>query len=94
MKSPAKAALATAVLVCALLPASAQWTQQTLALQPGWNAVCLEIDPVPNGCDAVFEGVPVEGVWAWNRKFSPVQFVQNPDEMLAGRPEMTRPSRL
>lgn len=77
-------------LVCMLSgvwPAFAQWTNQTIVLRPGWNSVFLEIQPEPRECDALFAGVPVESVWAWNRRFSPVQFIQDPGELIPGQPD-------
>ena len=68
-------------------PLFAQWTHQTVVLRPGWNSVFLEIQPEPRECDALFAGVPVESVWAWNRRFSPVQFIQDPDALIPGQPD-------
>src|SRR5690349_2757716 len=56
-------------------PAMAAWNTQAVTLQPGWNAVFLEVQPEPDAVDQVFEGLPVRSVWMWNRRFSPVQFV-------------------
>ena len=58
--------------------ARAQWTTQTITLQPGWNSVALQLQPEPADCATVFAGQPVESVWGWNRRFSTVQFIQNP----------------
>lgn len=72
-----------------LLPLSlfAQWTTQTITLQPGWNAVFLEIQPTPKDCDTLFAGIPVESVWSWNRQFSTVQYIQDPTSLLPGQPD-------
>jgi len=70
-----------------LAPAFAQWTNQTIVLRPGWNAIFLELQPEPRECDALFEGVPVESVWAWNRRFTPVQFIQDPADLIPGQPD-------
>jgi len=67
--------------------AFAQWVPQTITLQPGWNAVFLEVHPEPNNCDVMFSGLPVESVWAWNRAFRPQQFVRDPGELGAAPPE-------
>jgi hypothetical protein len=69
------------------VPAQAQWTTQTLALQPGWNAVFLEVQPEPRQCDQLFAGTPVLSAWAWNRRFSPVQFIQDPTSLVPGDPD-------
>ena len=66
--------------------ALAQWTNQTITLRPGWNAVFLEVQPAPGDCDAVFAGLPVESVWGWNRRFSSVQYVQDPNSLIPGQP--------
>jgi hypothetical protein len=75
-----KAIFLTFVLLGAL-PVCAQWTNQTIVLRPGWNSGFLEIQPEPRECDALFAGVPVESVWAWNRRFSSVQFIQDPEQL-------------
>ena len=65
----------------------AQYKTQTLKLHSGWNAVFFEIQPDSADCDTIFSDVPVESVWAWNRKFNSIQFVQNPDTMFPEQPE-------
>src|SRR5580765_2794861 len=65
----------------------AQWTTQTITLNPGWNAVFLEVQPANDDCDVVFQGVPVESVWAWNRRFSSVQFIQDASKLVPGQPD-------
>src|SRR4051794_28627858 len=69
------------------LSASAQWVTQTITLRPGWNAIYLEVEPEPSGCAAVFTNIPIESVWGWNRSFSPVQFIQDADQLLAPQPD-------
>ena len=59
----------------------AQWTTQTVALRAGWNAVYLEVQPKPEECDAQFSGLPVERVFSWNKRFSPAQFIQDPNSL-------------
>jgi hypothetical protein len=78
--------LLMSVLAC-VLPASAQWTNQTVVLRPGWNAVFLELQPEPRECDVLFAGMPVESVWAWNRRFTPIQFIQDPSKLIPGQPD-------
>lgn len=65
----------------------AQWVTQTIVLQPGWNAVWLEVQPEPRECDEVFAGLPVESVWAWNRRFNTVQFLQDANKLIPGQPD-------
>lgn len=69
------------------LNAHAQWTTQTISLHGGWNAVFLEVQPEPSDCDAAFAGLPVESVWAYNRRHSPVQFIQDPTALVPGNPD-------
>lgn len=52
-----------------------QWTTQTLTLQPGWNAVYLEVDPLPRECSTIFNGIDIESVWATTAQFE----LDNPD---------------
>ena len=68
-------------------PALAQWTQQSIRLQPGWNAVFFEVQPEARDCDTVFQGIAVESVWAWNRRFTSAQFIQDPNTLLPEQPE-------
>lgn len=65
----------------------AQWTTQSILLQPGWNAVWLEVQPEPRDTDSVFAGLPVESVWCWNRRFTTVQFLQDANNLLPGQPD-------
>ena len=67
-------------------PVSAQWMTQTVSLRPGWNAVYVEVQPEPAAFDAVFGGSPVESVWVWNKRFSPVEFELDPETPLAPSP--------
>jgi hypothetical protein len=53
---------------------------QTFVLQPGWNAIYLEVKPTNTAVSAVFDGVPVESVWTFSQRLSAVDFIQNPDE--------------
>lgn len=56
---------------------------QVLQLQPGWNAIFLEVQPEPADVDSVFGGLPVASVWTWNPNFGAVDFIQNPDDGLS-----------
>lgn len=57
----------------------AQALTQTFALQPGWNAVWLEVDPPDRAPAAVFAGLPLASVWTWSERVSATDFIQNPD---------------
>jgi hypothetical protein len=54
---------------------------QNFDLKPGWNAIYLEVQPVPNTPQSVFSGVPVESVWTWSERSSSVQFLLDPSEL-------------
>jgi hypothetical protein len=82
-----KAFIPLLLLLLGVTTALAQWTNQTILLRPGWNAVFLELQPEPRECDALFASLPVESVWGWNRRFSPVQFIQDPAELIPGQPD-------
>jgi hypothetical protein len=79
--------------VCAMVAglwaaaASAQWATQTLSLRAGWTAIFLEVQPSPADCDTVFSGLPIESVWAWNSRFSTVQYISDPNSLLPGQPD-------
>ncbi len=63
------------------LPALAQWQQQSIRLNPGWNAVFLEVQPEPAHAEFVFGNLPVETVWMWNRPTASVQYVEDPKNL-------------
>lgn len=79
--------LLSLLLFFTVMPAFAQWTTQTIHLKPGWNAVFLEVQPQPNDCDTLFFDIPVESVWMWNQRFSTVQYIQDPNEIVPKPPE-------
>ncbi len=67
--------------------AQAEWTTQEIVLQPGWNAVFLLVQPSENRCEQVFAAVPVKSVWSWVKRFTSVQFVQDPEDLLPEMPD-------
>lgn len=67
--------------------ARAQWTTQSMTLNPGWNAAYLQVQPANDDCDVLFAGIPVESVWSWNRRFSTVQFIQDAAQLVPGQPD-------
>jgi hypothetical protein len=69
------------------LPAGAQWASQSITLNPGWNAVFLEVQPEPDDTAVVFDGLPVESVWSWNKQFRTVQYIQDPGTLIPEQPE-------
>lgn len=68
-------------------PVQAQWVTQTVSLRVGWNAVFLEVEPYPPQCDQQFAGLPINSVWTYDSRFSPVEFVQDPGELSPDLPE-------
>lgn len=58
----------------------AQNFTQTITLQPGWNAVWLEVQPEDNSTDAVFSNLPVASLWTRLERLSSVDFIQNVSE--------------
>lgn len=67
--------------VCCLFLAGrvrAQQLTQTVVVQPGWNAVWLEVDPTNRAPAAVFAGLPLLSVWTWSERVSATDFIQNP----------------
>ena len=65
----------------------AQWRTQTIQLQPGWNAVHLEVQPEPRIIDEVFAGLPVDSVWKWDRRFTSIQYTVDPSTLLEESPD-------
>lgn len=54
---------------------------QTISLNPGWNAIYLEVQPLSNSPAVVFKDIPKgSSVWAWTGKDDSVQFIQDPSE--------------
>ncbi len=61
---------------------------QTFSLNPGWNAVYLEVQPQSNSPAVVFRDLPTgSSVWAWQGKDDSVQFIQDPGEPLVNNPK-------
>jgi hypothetical protein len=56
----------------------AQQLTQTVALNPGWNAVWLEVDPSNRAPEVVFAGLPLLSAWTWSERVSATDFIQNP----------------
>lgn len=80
------------ILICGVVllfsvNAHAQWTTQSIPLQPGWNSVFVQVEPVDRNLETVLHGLPVKSVWAWNDRTNPVQFVTDPEDLLPEDPE-------
>jgi len=63
-----------------------QWRIQDVSLDPGWNAVQLEISPEPSECEKIFDGLQVESVWKWNKRFTTTEFDVDPGTLLPDDP--------
>jgi len=61
--------------------------EQVIRLQPGWNAVYLDVQPEMADADRVFAGIPVQSAWVWDRPGQGVQFVDDPNKLAPGKPE-------
>lgn len=66
---------------------AAQMLTQTFTLQPGWNAIYLEVDPSDRTPSAVFTNLPILSVWTWKTRLSATDFIQNPSEPAFNRDE-------
>ena len=62
--------------------AHAQWTSQQINLNPGWNAIYLEVHPEPADTDQVFAGLPIDSIWEWRRIQEPAQFVNDANQLI------------
>ena len=55
---------------------------QTLTLEPGWNAIHVEIEPQDNRMATVFADSPVASVWRWLPTAAEARFVEDPADGL------------
>jgi len=85
-KPKAAGALFVLALIWASLGASEE-SFQRVDLAPGWNAVFFEVQPLDTSCASVFSGVPVKSVWAWNKRFRAMQYIQDPTQLLVEDPD-------
>lgn len=83
----------TLFLVLLLFAQSMSWAAavptvtQSINLNPGWNAVYLEVAPLSNSPAVVFKDLPGgSSVWAWTGKDDSVQFIQDPGEARVSSP--------
>ena len=58
--------------------------EQAVSLQPGWNAIYLELDPTESDAAAVFAGLPVDVVATFSAPTRGAQFVRDPSASLLG----------
>ena len=69
-------------LLIALPSARPQSITQSITLQPGWNAIWLEVQPENKATSAVFSNLPVASVWTRAERLSAVDFIQDPSEQV------------
>lgn len=69
-------------LLAAMPAAYATDLEQVINLEPGWNAVYVEIEPNTRDLDALFAGIPVASVWRWLPTEGDSQFIRDPAEGL------------
>ena len=65
-------------LVVGAVSAQAQWVSQNFALQAGWNAIYLHVQPEPRALDVAFTNLPVDMVYKWQRPEAAIQFDVDP----------------
>lgn len=82
-RCPGALQIAAVVLALTFGPAAlAASLQQTFTLQPGWNAIYVELEPDNKDIAAVFSGLPVRSVWRWIPPEPGLDFVSDPAEGL------------
>jgi len=59
---------------------AAPTTTQTLVLQPGWNAVHIEVLPTNTRLSTVFAAVPLDSIWTYENLLGSPEFVQEVSE--------------
>jgi hypothetical protein len=81
MKSMARFVIGCIAVVSMLvLSMNAQNVPQTILLQPGWNAVWLEVQPEDNKSATVFSNLPISSVWSFAQPLTSVDYIQNASE--------------
>jgi len=56
--------------------------QQVLTLQPGWNAIHVDVQPEHPEIETVFAGIPILSVWRYKPDVGGAQFIRDPSEGL------------
>ena len=82
-----RAALFSLLLLTTSLSIHAQWVTQTFSLTNGWNAVYLHVDPSHDTLEHLVGADinnPILEVWLWAPPSSTLQFVQSPQQPVAG----------
>lgn len=63
-------------------PAMSAELEQVITLQPGWNAIYVELEPSQRDIETVFAGLPVASVWRWRPSNGAAQFISDPADQL------------
>ncbi|MEM9530888.1 MAG: hypothetical protein AAGA23_08210 [Pseudomonadota bacterium] len=82
MQSLKAAALIAGLALTWMGTAGAVSIQQSFTLQPGWNAIYVELEPDDKEIQNVFAGLPVRSVWRWIPPQPGVDFISDPAEGL------------
>jgi hypothetical protein len=74
-------------LICLVVESrAAALRTQSIPLQPGWNAISVEVDPVANDPGVVFTNLPVASVWSRVESLGSATFVQDQNAVQNGDP--------
>src|SRR5437762_14301529 len=65
--------------------ARGQNVTQSFTLQPGWNAIYLEVRPADNSTATIFSNLPVASVWTRAERLSSIDSIQDASEELFNR---------
>lgn len=82
---PARLALWIVLLIVSTPLRAGQWVQQTFALQAGWNALWLEVEPTNGAIEQVFGSLPIESAWTFRTRESALDFIQDASEPVWNR---------
>ncbi|HKL51757.1 MAG TPA: hypothetical protein VJ908_11355 [Wenzhouxiangellaceae bacterium] len=66
------------LLMAVLRPGNASALEQTIELEPGWNAIYVRLDPDVRDIEAVFADLPVRSVWRFIPDEVGTEFVTDP----------------
>lgn len=59
---------------------ASQERTQSFTLQPGWNAIYLEVEPSDPDPEVIFQGIPIRSVWTWRARLTSLEFIADPSE--------------
>ena len=79
--------LSALLFVASTVCARAQWSTESFPLQPGWNAVYLNVDSSYDSLDNIVgadNSNPITQVWLWQPSQATAQFVSDPQQPTTG----------